>query len=120
MQQTKLRLLVLLSVLSLVLLGIGHSADAQERCGTPQPQGAKAAGHPSALTATLVNPEHHAKEHAATVQVSVAGVVMVDPATVKEEPKDGQGHLHYQVDNGPVVATTATRAAHHCGHAGGE
>jgi len=60
-----------------------------------------------------VNPEHNAKEHAATVQVNVAGVEMVDPAAVKETPKEGQGHLHYQVDNGPVVATTATKLSFH-------
>lgn len=113
MKRNHLRLLVLLSVLSLVMLGVVHSADAQERYGRTQHQGAKAAGHPLALTATLVNPEHNAKEHAATVQVNIAGVEMVDPAAVKEEPKDGQGHLHYRLDNGPVVATTATKLSFH-------
>ena len=113
MQQKHLRLLVLVSVLSLVLLGVVLSTDAQERYGRTQHQGAKAAGHPLTLTATMVNPEHNAKEHAATVQVHVAGVEMVDPATVKEKPQAGQGHLHYQVDNGPVVATTAPKLSFH-------
>jgi hypothetical protein len=96
-----------------VLLGVVLSADAQERYGTTQRQGAKAASHTPDLKATLVNPEHNAKEHAATVQVNVAGVEMVDPATVKEKPQAGQGHLHYQVDNGPVVATTAPKLSFH-------
>jgi hypothetical protein len=113
MQQNNLRRLALVSMLSLALLGIVPSAEAQERYGATPPQGAKAAGHPAALTATLVNPEHNAKEQAATVQVNVAGVEMTDPAAVKEEPKAGQGHLHYQVDKGPVVATTATKLSFH-------
>jgi hypothetical protein len=113
MKQSRRILLALVSMLSFVLLAIVHPADAQERYGATQHQGTKAAGHASGLTATLVNPEHNAKEHAATVQVTIAGVEMVDPATVKEEPKAGQGHLHYQVDNGPVVATTATKLSFH-------
>jgi hypothetical protein len=113
MKQSNLRLLALVSLLSLVMLGVVCSAEAQERYGAPQRQGAKAANHTAALKATLVNPEHNAQEHAATVQANVAGVEMVDPATVKETPKEGQGHLHYQVDKGPVVATTATKLSFH-------
>jgi hypothetical protein len=113
MKQNKRRWLTLLSLLSLVMLAVVYSADAQERYGATQHQGTKAAGHAAALTATLVNPEHNAKERAATVQVTIAGVEMVDPAAVKEEPKAGQAHLHYQVDNGPVVATTATKLSFH-------
>jgi hypothetical protein len=113
MKQNQLRLVTLVSVLSLVLLGMALSADAQERYGATQHQGAKAAGHTPDLKATLVNPEHNAKAYAATVQVNVAGVEMVDPASAKEKPRAGQAHLHYQVDNGPVVATTATKLSFH-------
>jgi hypothetical protein len=113
MKQSKRTLLALVSMLSLVMLAVVYSADAQQRYGATQHQGAQAAGQAGALTATLVNPEHNAKKQAATVQVTVAGVEMVDPAAVKEEPKAGQGHLHYQVDNGPVVATTTTKLSFH-------
>jgi hypothetical protein len=114
MKQSKRRLFVLGSLLlSLALFATVNSAEAQERYGATPRQGTKAAGQTLALTATLVNPEHNAKARAATVQVTIAGVDMVDPAAVNEEPKAGQGHLHYQVDNGPVVATTATKLSFH-------
>jgi len=32
---------------------------------------------------------------------------------VLEMPKAGQAHLHYQVDDGPVVATTAPKLSFH-------
>ena len=65
------------------------------------------------LTATLVDPAKKAQQKAATVEVKTTGVELIDPATVNEVPKAGQGHLHYQVDNGPVIATTATKLSFH-------
>jgi hypothetical protein len=65
------------------------------------------------LTAKLVDPEKKAKEKAATVQVTVKGVALIDPASVKEMPRNGQGHLHYRVDDGPVIATTAPKLSFH-------
>ena len=66
-----------------------------------------------ALTAALVDPEKNSARSAATVSVKVTGVTLTDPATVNEVPKAGQAHLHYQVDNGPVVATTASKLSFH-------
>jgi hypothetical protein len=71
------------------------------------------AGHPPALSAKLVDAEKKAQKHEATVEVQVAGVQMVDPAKVNEQPAEGQGHLHYQVDNGPIIATTAAKLSFH-------
>jgi len=65
------------------------------------------------LTAKLVDPEKKAEEKAATVQVQVRGVKLIDPAVAKERPRKGQGHLHYQVDGGPVIATTSTKLSFH-------
>ena len=65
------------------------------------------------LTAELVDAQAKAKQKAATVKVSVTGVRLVDPGLVKEKPRKGQGHLHYRVDNGPVVATTAAKLSFH-------
>jgi hypothetical protein len=82
-------------------------------------QPATAAAAPAApaagpqLTATLVDPEAKAQKQAATVRVTVKGVAIVDPALSKEQPRPGQGHLHYQVDDGPVIATTATKLSFH-------
>ena len=65
------------------------------------------------LTASLVDPETTAKEKTATVQVSVTGVKLIDPAMTNKRPTKGQGHLHYRVDSGPVIATTTTKLSFH-------
>src|SRR5262245_19005475 len=44
-----------------------------------------------------------------TVEVDVKGVDIVHAAKAKEEPKKGQGHLHYQLDSNPTVATTSKK-----------
>ena len=43
----------------------------------------------------------------------MSGIQLVDPASVQEKPKAGQGHLHYRVDDGPVIATTAPKLSFH-------
>lgn len=65
------------------------------------------------LTATLVDAEKKAKQKAATVEVKTTGIELIDPATVNEQPKAGQGHLHYQVDGGPIIAITTTKLSFH-------
>jgi Family of unknown function (DUF6130) len=45
--------------------------------------------------------------------VTVAGIKLIDPAAVMEKPRTGHGHLHYQVDNGPIIATTTTKLSFH-------
>ena len=67
----------------------------------------------ASLTAKLVDADAKAQKKAATVEVKVKGISLIDPAAVKEHPKAGQGHLHYQLDNGPVIATTATKLSFH-------
>jgi hypothetical protein len=65
------------------------------------------------LSAKLSDPEKKASEHTATVEVKVVGIQLTDPAAVNEQPQQGQGHLHYQVDTGPVIATTTTKLSFH-------
>lgn len=65
------------------------------------------------LTARLIDPEKKAKEKTATVEVTVGGVQMIDPAKTGEKPLKGQAHLHYRVDDGPVIATTTTKLSFH-------
>ncbi|HSF34403.1 MAG TPA: hypothetical protein VLK82_28585 [Candidatus Tectomicrobia bacterium] len=116
-----------LLILCATVLGLSVWAGAQPRPGTPE--GAPTAkprtdhqkelltrqgvGHPLALSAMLANPEENAQKQTATVEVKVAGLELIDPAAVKEQPQQGQGHLHYQADNGPVIATTATKLSFH-------
>src|SRR5262245_14648843 len=59
--------------------------------------------------ARLIEDECAVRETSATVQVRVAGLEIVDPEAVQEKPRAGQGHRHYRLDEGPVIATTVTR-----------
>lgn len=71
------------------------------------------AGPAPELSAALNDPDKKAQEQTATVEVKVSGIQLIDPAAVNEQPQKGQGHLPYHVDNGPVVATTATKLSFH-------
>lgn len=66
-----------------------------------------------AMTAKLVDPDKKAAAGGATVEVTTSGVQLTDPALSNEKPVPGQGHLHYQVDKGPVVATPAAKLSYH-------
>jgi hypothetical protein len=136
MDRTTLRFLggVILLTLSLLLTGIARQIRPYERnlvvSPSQTPQGPattpptvprqdqrsdseesekKAVG----LKANLVDAEKNSKRKWATVEARVKGVTMIDPAKAKEQPKAGQAHLHYQLDDGPVVATTSTKLSFH-------
>jgi hypothetical protein len=66
-----------------------------------------------AMTASLINPEKNAARGWATVEVKVSNVTLTDPAAANEIPKPGQAHLHYQLDDMPVVATIAPKLSFH-------
>jgi hypothetical protein len=61
----------------------------------------------------IVQRSERSSDKSALVKVTVAGIGLVDPYLVGEGPRIGQGHLHYQVDDGPVIATTATKLSFH-------
>lgn len=65
------------------------------------------------LTASLVDADENGAKRTSVVQASVEGIELVDPAAVNEKPRDGQGHLHYQLDGGPLIATTNTKMSFH-------
>lgn len=75
---------VMLIVLTFVFAVIGSAQTSSAAEGTPT------------LTAKLVDPEKKAQQKAATVDVKVTGIKIIDPATVNEKPIAGQGHLHYR------------------------
>ena len=112
------------SILSVAALGTTLSAQYEKAKPSPSPshatrpvEPARPTGPSSAsgmsLTATLVDPEAKGRKQAATVKVTTRGVRIVDPALSGERPMRGQGHLHYQVDDGPVIATTAPKLSFH-------
>ena len=100
---------VMLIVLTLVFAVIGSAQYGSDT--KPRTSGA-AQGTPT-LTAKLIDPEKKAQQKAATVDVKVTGIKIIDPATVNEKPIAGQGHLHYQVDDGPIIATTTMKLSFH-------
>ena len=108
MNRTNFKAIILLSALT---LSINVLAGAQDK--SMKSSESKQAGTTATLTARLVDPEKKAKVKTATVEVTVKGVALIDPATVKEQPRKGQGHLHYRVDDGPVIATTAPKLSFH-------
>jgi Family of unknown function (DUF6130) len=99
-------------VLAVLVLGLGGLVSGQYGSNTNSQTGTRGRGT-ATLTARLVDPEKKAQQKAATVAVKVTGVRIIDPAIVKERPRAGQGHLHYQVDDGPVIATTAMKLSFH-------
>jgi hypothetical protein len=123
-----------ITLLSFLVLGAAFVVSAQEHAANmPQQteQGHKSMQHQTTetqrqadqvrktaapaptLSATLMQAEQKAQKHEADVRVQVAGIEIVDPATSNEKPQLGQGHLHYQLDSGPVIATTATKLDFH-------
>ncbi|MEO7385314.1 MAG: hypothetical protein ABIX37_00095 [Gammaproteobacteria bacterium] len=68
---------------------------------------------PPTVSANLVDPVAKALKQTASVKVTVEGLRLVEASASMEKPKAGEGHLHYQVDKGPVIATTAPALAFH-------
>jgi hypothetical protein len=99
-------------VLAALVLGLGGPVSGQYGSNTNSQAGTMRRGT-ATLTAKLVDPEKKAQQKAATVAVKVTGIRLIDPAMVNERPRAGQGHLHYQVDNGPIIATTTTKLSFH-------
>jgi hypothetical protein len=65
------------------------------------------------MTAKLVDADKKASQRAATVEVTTSGVQLVDPGISMEKAVTGQGHLHYQLDKGPIIATPAAKLSFH-------
>lgn len=104
------RLVALASIVSALALSLSLAVGAQEKSKNDSGQ---AIGQPATLTASLIDPEKNAKDQTATVEVKVAGVKLIDPALTNKRPTKGEGHLHYQVDGGMVIATTAPKLSFH-------
>ena len=106
MRSTRLHQLSVVTVLFLASAMLGAALQ------QPRPAPAPVPGTVM-MVAKLVNPEQRAAKGAATVQVTVTGAELVDPATAGETPVAGQAHLHYQVDSGVVVATPIPKLSFH-------
>jgi hypothetical protein len=104
-----------IAMVSVILLSLSLSAGAVEK--PKLSEGIKpispGVGATPELSAKLIDTEEKAREQTATVEVKVAGIQLIDSAAVHEQPQQGQGHLHYQVDSGPLIATTTTKLSFH-------
>lgn len=110
MKQINFRRLTMIAFSAGLMIVVGIMVQAQYGSNTNPTK--SQAGSPT-LTATLVDAEKKAQQKAATVEVKTTGIKIIDPAKANEQPKAGEGHLHYQVDSGPVIATTATKLSFH-------
>lgn len=68
---------------------------------------------PSAMTARLIDAKKNAKQHTVIVDVQVSGIQLIDPMYVTNKSDPTQAHLHYQVDNGVVIATPSSKMSFH-------
>lgn len=108
-----LRAIRLVSLAGLLIFGLYANTVAQDYGKQKTPEASKQIGAAQTLSARLIDPEKKAKEKTATVEVTVGGVALTDPAKAGEKPIKGEGHLHYRVDDGPVIATTTTKLSFH-------
>lgn len=97
-------------IMMVLAIAVAELVSGQSNTNTQTPQTSK---DTPTLTATLVEAEKKAQQKAATVEVKVTGVKLVDPAKSNEQPKAGEGHIHYQVDDGPIIATPAMKLSFH-------
>jgi hypothetical protein len=111
--QKNLRVVALVSMLVGFSIAFDDTAIAQNKPAGEQPNANQVVAQTATMTASLVDAEKNAKEKSATVEVRVSGVELIDPAMTNKLPVKGQGHLHYQVDNGPIVATTTAKLSFH-------
>jgi hypothetical protein len=104
-----------IATVSAIVLGLTLGAGAVEkpRLSEGIKPIAPGVGDTPELSAKLIDSEKKAQEQTATVEVKVVGIQLIDPAAVQEQPQQGQGHLHYQVDSGPLIATTTTKLSFH-------
>jgi hypothetical protein len=65
------------------------------------------------LQASLVDMDANAAKQSAVVRVEVVGAELIDPELAKPGSRLVQAHLHYQVDDGPVIATPVAKLAFH-------
>ena len=112
MRSLRFTAFVSLSIAFVLALGMPAAAQEKAKTGAAQASANQVVGQPT-LSASLVDAEKNAREKTATVEVRVAGVELIDPAKTKKQPMKGQGHLHYQVDSGPVIATTSPKLSFH-------
>ena len=108
------RVVALASILMLALtISLTATAHNKAKNKTALPSVNLIARQSATLTASLIDAEKNAKEKTATVEVTLTGVKLIDPAMTSKKATKGQGHLHYQVDDGPVIATTAPKLSFH-------
>lgn len=58
-----------------------------------------------AFSVRLVAPEKLARQRSVLMQVTAPNIELVEPTQASGAPREGQGHLHYQVDQGPIIDT---------------
>ena len=89
---------------------LGSSVEA--RYGDSAKDSGAGSGGPS-IKAHLVDAKKNAAKATATVVVTAENIRLIDPSLAGKSEEGAEGHLHYQVDNGFVVATPGTKLSFH-------
>lgn len=97
------RLSILILTVALTAFVTAQRMDAQAPAGGMKPS----------IMAKLIDADKKAASGNATVEVTTSGIELVDPTISMEKPVPGQGHLHYQLDKGPVIATPTAKLSFH-------
>ncbi len=63
--------------------------------------------------AKLVDQEANSSKHSAVVEVKASGLTLIDPVLSSKMNTTPEGHFHYQVDNGFIIATPVNKLAFH-------
>jgi hypothetical protein len=115
MTRQNLRIITFVSIMvaSMLALGFGLPAAGQQKSHDHDKANQGPTVSMATMTAKLIDAEKKAREKNATVEVTVSGIELIDPAQVREMPRAGQGHLHYQVDGGFVIATPSPKLSLH-------
>jgi hypothetical protein len=100
---TTSRFSIVILTMALTTFGTAQRINAQAPAGGAKPS----------LTAKLIDADKKAALGNATAEVTTSGIELVDPTISMEKPVPGQGHLHYQVDKGPVIATPSPKLSLH-------
>jgi hypothetical protein len=86
--------------------------DGSEKTALPKQMGnvtifGEAYGTVRMFAGKLVDSKNQAKKGQLIIEVLVKGIKLIDPAKAKEQPIAGQGHIHYRLDDGPIIEETS-------------
>jgi uncharacterized protein DUF6130 len=94
------------------VVGISFWSSVEARYGDSK-EGVDVPPSQPTIAAHLVDEQKNALKSTAIVEVTTDGIRLIDPALAVKGAGKTEGHVHYQVDDGFVIATPDTKLAFH-------